>query len=319
MNEPTIAVIIPNYNYAHFIKRCVESVFQQTVAPNEIIIIDDASTDDSLTYLEEIAATNSRIKLVKNSKNIGVLQNLRLGMQLTNCDYILPLASDDWLLPTLLQKSKALLQRYPEAAICSALSLEYLQQDKILRLYSSPSPRRQAGYLPPEIARKKLYKFDSWFLGNTVIYKKEIAVQLGGFREELKSFTDGFLFRLMALKHGACFIPEPLSVWRIHDHNYSKLNLQNEAVFLEIGACAEKLMGYEYGDVFTAKLIKRWKKRWLYMLNIGKIRRSNSKVKYFQMAIIIFKYRYFDIIEIGMRKISTTLKNVLKYKRQVFC
>ena len=61
----------------------------------------------------------------------------------------------------------------------------------------------------------------SWIMGNTCIYNRKAFIQAGGLREDLGSFSDGFLQMVLALKHGACFIPETLAVWRLSPSGYA--------------------------------------------------------------------------------------------------
>ena len=62
---------------------------------------------------------------------------------------------------------------------------------------------------------------ESWIMGNTCIYNRKAFIQAGGLREDLGSFSDGFLQMVLALKHGACFIPETLAVWRLSPSGYA--------------------------------------------------------------------------------------------------
>ena len=91
-----ISVIIPVYNVEDYLHVCIDSILKQTFQDFEIICIDDASTDSSLEILEFFAQKDSRIKIFKNEKNIGLGPSRNRGMDLACGKYILFLDGDDW-------------------------------------------------------------------------------------------------------------------------------------------------------------------------------------------------------------------------------
>ena len=72
--NPMISVIVPVYNTEKYLKRCLESLVNQTYKELEIILVNDASTDDSGEIIEEYVLTDSRIKCVKHPKNRGLFR-----------------------------------------------------------------------------------------------------------------------------------------------------------------------------------------------------------------------------------------------------
>jgi len=97
MEEIIISVIIPVYNSDIFLKRCLESIISQTLASLEIICIDDCSTDNSFNILTEYSKKDNRIKVFKNSKNIGQGLTRNRGIDLAKGEYIAFVDSDDWI------------------------------------------------------------------------------------------------------------------------------------------------------------------------------------------------------------------------------
>ena len=91
-----ISIIIPNYNCEKFICQTIESVIEQTYGNWEMIIIDDSSTDNSVSIIEKYANTNKRIHLIKLDKNSGVSNARNVGLQYAKGDYIAFLDSDDY-------------------------------------------------------------------------------------------------------------------------------------------------------------------------------------------------------------------------------
>jgi len=90
-----IAVIIANRNNAHFLPKCLESIFCQTLPPKEIIVIDDASTDDS-RFLLEPHYRSGRITLIQNQSMMGVAASRNRAIANSKSSYITTLDSDDY-------------------------------------------------------------------------------------------------------------------------------------------------------------------------------------------------------------------------------
>jgi len=95
-SDRVISVIIPVYNVEEYLHICLNSILKQTFQDFEIICIDDASTDSSSEILEYFAQKDSRIKILKNEKNIGLGPSRNRGMDASVGKYIIFLDSDDW-------------------------------------------------------------------------------------------------------------------------------------------------------------------------------------------------------------------------------
>lgn len=95
MNKPKVAVIIPNYNKAQYLSKCIDSVLNQTYDNIEIIIVDDCSTDKSNQIIKSIVKKNPDIKYYKLPENRGVSFARNYGAAKTNADYLVFLDSDD--------------------------------------------------------------------------------------------------------------------------------------------------------------------------------------------------------------------------------
>jgi glycosyltransferase involved in cell wall biosynthesis len=96
MAAPSIAVIIPTYNYANGINQAIASVFSQTLPPVEIIVVDDGSTDETRDVL---GSYGSRIKYVYQ-QNRGASAARNAGVVASNCEWVAFLDQDDQWYPT---------------------------------------------------------------------------------------------------------------------------------------------------------------------------------------------------------------------------
>src|SRR6266478_5268167 len=119
---PTLSVVVPNYNHARYLPVCLSNILKQSVQPLEIIVLDDASTDNSVEVIRGFAAQNPLIRLVQNEKNLGVMPNLNKGVELSRGEYVYIASADDEVVPGLFEKSLRLLAQHPQAAYCCAMA-----------------------------------------------------------------------------------------------------------------------------------------------------------------------------------------------------
>jgi len=95
MNSPRVSIILPNHNYADFISDAIASVRAQTLSDWECIIIDDASTDNSVDVIKNLIRSDNRFKLVVNPESLGVSATRNVGLDMARGEYIAFLDSDD--------------------------------------------------------------------------------------------------------------------------------------------------------------------------------------------------------------------------------
>ena len=96
MSNCKISVVIPVYNTKQFLRRCVDSVLQQTFTDFEIILVDDGSSDGSSAICDEYAAMHKNI-FTYHQKNQGLALTRKNGVHYSSGDYVFFLDSDDWI------------------------------------------------------------------------------------------------------------------------------------------------------------------------------------------------------------------------------
>jgi glycosyltransferase involved in cell wall biosynthesis len=262
----TLSVGMPNYNHAKFLPAALESVLNQSLQPLEIIVIDDASTDDSMSVLSMYEGKVSNLRVIRNERNLGVVETLNRLTNLAQGDYVYLPAADDVLLPGILEKSMGILTRHPQAGLCSALT-RIIDESGADRGVPFPSlfPGKEPRYLGAEQVLSQLLLTPSWIGGNTAVYRRDALIEAGGFRPELGPFADGFVQHVLALKYGSCFIPEPLHAWRRTATQYSAAHYDNNgAAARRIFDVTRRLMLTEFSHLFTPELVQRWSLRWMY-------------------------------------------------------
>lgn len=134
MNPLLVSVIMSVYNGEKYLVQAIDSILNQTYQNFEFIIIEDCSTDNSLDILEEYAKKDSRIKIIKKEKNIGIkgfIENLNLGISIAVGKYIARMDQDDVSLPERFQKQVDFLENNPEITLVGAQLNLINEQNKI--------------------------------------------------------------------------------------------------------------------------------------------------------------------------------------------
>lgn len=116
-----ISVIVPVYNTAQYLRRCLDSILCQTVENIEVICVDDGSTDESLQILDAYATVDSRVQVI-HKENGGLVSARKVGLKVASGEYIGYVDSDDWIEPNMYEKLlAALIDEKVEIAMCGRI------------------------------------------------------------------------------------------------------------------------------------------------------------------------------------------------------
>lgn len=108
---PNVSIIIPIYNVEQYLRRCVDSVLQQTLENIEIILVDDGSPDNCPLICDQYKAQDNRVKVV-HKKNGGLSSARNAGLKIATGEYILFLDSDDWIEPETAEELVSIAEKY---------------------------------------------------------------------------------------------------------------------------------------------------------------------------------------------------------------
>ncbi|HQQ82044.1 MAG TPA: glycosyltransferase family 2 protein [Cyclobacteriaceae bacterium] len=132
------SVCIPNFNYANYLDKTLDSVLANKSAEYEVVVADNASTDTSVELVKRYAALHGNIRLKVNSCNVGFAGNLDRVGEMAAGDYMIMLSSDDLMGPETLQQYGEVFAMYPDVLIGSACDRIDSQGNKIG--YTGPHP-----------------------------------------------------------------------------------------------------------------------------------------------------------------------------------
>ena len=146
---PLFSVIIPLYNKENYIQQTIESVLQQTVTDFELLVVNDASTDNSVSVVSKIS--DSRIKLVENAKNVGLSATRNHGISKASGKIIALLDADDLWLPNFLETIQYLHKTFPEASIYGTDYAEmYESQEDLVPKKNISAPLQGTSFVLPD-------------------------------------------------------------------------------------------------------------------------------------------------------------------------
>ncbi len=217
----SLSVIISNYNHAQYITNALEAILSQSYRPLEVIIIDDASTDNSVEVIQRFVKQDSLVRLIVNEKNEGCLYNVNRFLSLARGEYIYAAASDDRVLPGFFEKPMSLLERYPQAGLCSTDCFLLIENTGEMITDKIPRFNEQRYVSPSEFVKYMRMRFHPPIAFGSVIMKRTALIEAGGFIPELKWSADLFVVLVIAFRYGICYIPEPLMIFRIREDSFS--------------------------------------------------------------------------------------------------
>ena len=202
----SISVIIPAYNAEGFIKETIESVLRQTLPADDILVVDDGSTDSTAAVASAFPPP-VRVLTIPNSK-LGGARNF--GVSQVSTEWVAFVDADDLWKPNKLERQLGELARNPAANLCYTGRVKFTMKDGTMRFGSIiPGP-------PLAKIRDELFKRGT-FVPSSVVIRRSTLLEIGCFSPDPEVAEDWDLW-LRLVHAGAQFAvcPEPLLLYRIH-------------------------------------------------------------------------------------------------------
>ncbi|MES2131311.1 MAG: glycosyltransferase [Bacteroidota bacterium] len=178
-----ITVLMPVYNGGKYLKEAIDSILNQTYTDFEFLIINDGSTDNSIEIINAYA--DNRIRLI-NQKNGGVSDALNTGLKHAVGEYIVRFDADDVCYPTRIEEQYNFMMKYPEYILVGS-DADYITKDgEYIFTFNNK------GYTDEQIRESSVYSCP--FIHSTVMYKKQVVLDLGGYEVKAHTFEDYFLW-----------------------------------------------------------------------------------------------------------------------------
>jgi glycosyltransferase involved in cell wall biosynthesis len=191
----SVSVIMPVYNGAAFLAEAIESVYAQNHANLELIVVDDASTDNSASIASQLGAT-----VIQHTHNQGAAAARNRGLEVAQGDLVAFLDADDLWVADKLQKQFLALEQNPELVGVGCYVKPFHQ--------NISHPEMVLETFVPQLG--------------TSLFAREVFARVGHFDPSLRMAEDlDWLLRLRDLHEPFALLPEPLLHYRIHQSNTS--------------------------------------------------------------------------------------------------
>lgn len=238
---PGIDVVVPCFNYGHYLPACVKSVLSQTGVDVRVLVIDDCSTDDSGEIAERIASGDRRVAVVRHERNQGHIATYNEGLLgWADREYTVLLSADDLLAPGCLARAAAVMDSAPEVGMVYGHAPYFERNDAI------PSQRSRR-------TRSRTWSGHTWLekrcrSGVNVISSPEVVCRtsvqhrIGGYSTELPHVGDLEMWmRFAAISDVGYIRGAPQAYYRVHS-----ASMQRTVFSAHLDDLRQRRDGFEY-------------------------------------------------------------------------
>jgi glycosyltransferase involved in cell wall biosynthesis len=220
-----VSVIIPNYNHARFLPQRIDTILNQTYQDFEIILLDDASTDDSVKVISNYIENTKFSQVVFNEVNSGSpFKQWKMGLGLAKGEYVWIAESDDFAEPTFLEKLVKKLDSLPSVGLVYSESFQVNKYgvfvDYMAHHYHDLSTDKwKSDYVNNGMDECIFYLSRKNTIPNAsaVVFRKKFASVLSSDIEKYKLCGDWLFWIKILLNSDLAFVAEPLNSFRCHD------------------------------------------------------------------------------------------------------
>jgi GT2 family glycosyltransferase len=223
-----VDIVVPCYNYGRFLERCVRSVLEQSLCDVRVLIIDDASSDDSLSVAQRLEKVDRRVTCIPHAQNWGHIRTYNQGIAWSSSDYFLLLSADDLLVPGALERAAGIMDAERDIVLTHG--------DCIVWYDDLPCPEAESGQQEYRWARQDLLvemcaTATNFVATPTAIVRTSTQKTIGGYRASLPHSGDMEMWLRFAAHGAVARIDTVQAIYRKH------LSAMSNPYFAEI--CAD--------------------------------------------------------------------------------
>jgi glycosyltransferase involved in cell wall biosynthesis len=210
---PRVSVIMPCYNHGRFVSESAAAVLAQTFSDLELIVVDDASTDNSMEVLRTLAKTDSRVKIIAHEKNRGPSGSRNDGVGSARGEFVAFCDADDIWKPEKLARQIRLLEEHPDCDITyceSEIIDETGRRTQLLFSGEYPVPSAPSGNLFEALCTANFINTQ------TLLARRSALGDRLAFDERVRLAEDWWLWIRLARHHRFVYDSEPLALYRVH-------------------------------------------------------------------------------------------------------
>lgn len=241
---PKVSIVMPVYNGELYIKETLDSLLNQTFKDFELLIVNDASTDSTLEILNDYVLKDSRIKILDNEFQKGIVGGLNTAIKNSSGEYIARADADDIHKKDRLALQVEFLDKHKNVGIVGGGYAPFNQSGKIRDLYHPSSPI--------ELAYK--FIFNNYFVHPTVMFRKSIVEDVGVY-SQVKA-EDYELFSRVLQKYKGYNLHKILIDYREHSNNLSTTNAY--PIKESVEKTSKDNFLFYFGDLKNYNILKRY-------------------------------------------------------------
>jgi glycosyltransferase involved in cell wall biosynthesis len=216
-----VDVAVPCYNYGHFLKSCVDSVLSQRDVDVRVLIIDDASFDNTAAIGEELASRDTRVTFRRHEVNQGLIRTANEGiLEWARAPYTLLLSADDALTPGSLARATFVLDRHPDAGMVYGMGRRIGDGELPGDLSDAVTPTYRILSGPRFL--KKCCEYGNAVPTPTVVVRTQLQQSTGGYCVKLPQSSDMEMWMRIATLSSIGIIKDTQAYYRWHGKNMSK-------------------------------------------------------------------------------------------------
>jgi hypothetical protein len=255
----SVDVVVPCYQYSRFLRGCVASALNQDVDVR-VLIIDNASTDDSLAVARDLAAEDDRIGVVAHPRNLGHLASFNEGIDWATADYFTVLCADDLLVPGCLPRATSVMDRHPDVSFTCGREISITSTDPI-PVVDQRIREDQWRVMP---GRKLLERFcgvgGCHISVSTLVVRTSAQKRAGYYRSELPHTADLEMWMRLARLGAVAETDAVQAIRRVHPVSRSA-SVTSLQWYLQFEAALESFFAQEGALLLQAKRLRRAARR----------------------------------------------------------
>ena len=178
----TISVAIATYNRAPMVKSAIEAALAQSRPPMEVVVSDDASTDDTASVVARLAQVDARVKLLRQETNTGGVRNWNRAIEATSGDLIAWCSDDDCYRPGHLSASADYLEKHPDVGVVHSGFVDWIDTPESMRLETRPLRYGKTFVVDRRNLFRYLLRYYNWpFHPSTIVMRRRVWSEVGAF------------------------------------------------------------------------------------------------------------------------------------------
>ena len=207
----TVSTVIPTYRRPALLRRAIESVLAQTYQDLEVVVVDDASGDETGAVVETIARRDSRVRYTVNPRNLGLAGSQAAAVDAVRTPFFTILSDDDFIVPDFLATAMTEFKRYPAAQVFVGRLVYWDQQiPKLTRTFYGIG---REGYVSPPDAAIEIMSRDQNHTWTSMMFRREVLDEIGGLDCNVGYALDlDFELRVLA-RYPGVFSNKPCAVY----------------------------------------------------------------------------------------------------------